>query len=177
VYRVVAEDEAANHAGFSVWADENWRYVNLNESFVAISFESGAEAQVSPAQVRSAAMLVEMLRRRYNIPAANCVTHAQISVNPRNMRVGYHLDWVSDFPFAAVGLPDNYSEPLAAVWAYGFDYDPGFARRMQRGVENAEKALGENARQTGATTPAWRQKLRDRYRQMLDEVQRQQPVT
>ena len=72
-WRIVPEDEAANHSGFSVWADENWRYLNLNESFLAISIESGLSGEISPAQARSA-MLVEMLRRRYNIPAGDSVS-------------------------------------------------------------------------------------------------------
>jgi hypothetical protein len=59
----------------------------------------GAGAEASPAQVRAAAMLVEMLRARYRISAVNCVTHAQVSLNPSNMRVGYHMDWASKFPF------------------------------------------------------------------------------
>lgn len=114
VYRVVAETDAANHAGFSVWADESSVYVNLNESFLGVSFEAETQPgqmqpSVSPAQVRAAAMLTEMLRSRYAIPAANCVTHAQVSVNPSNMRVGYHTDWASSFPFEELGLPDNYA--------------------------------------------------------------------
>ncbi|HYA16042.1 MAG TPA: peptidoglycan recognition family protein [Bryobacteraceae bacterium] len=167
-WRIVPEEEAANHAGFSAWADENWRYLNLNESFLAISIESGANAEISPAQVRSAAMLVEMLRRRYNIPAANCVTHAQISVNPRNMRIGYHTDWLSGFPFAALGLPDNYAEPLPAIWAFGFDYDPSFADHADPGLRSAITAA------EASLTPPLRKTLRERYRQMLDEVTRRE---
>jgi N-acetylmuramoyl-L-alanine amidase len=69
VSRVVQEDNAAEHAGYSVWADDQWLYVNLNESFLGISFEAKTEPgqeepTVSPAQVRSAAMLTEMLRSR-----------------------------------------------------------------------------------------------------------------
>src|ERR1022692_932877 len=44
VYRVVAESDTAYHAGYSVWADDEWFYVNLNEGFLGISFE----AQTSP---------------------------------------------------------------------------------------------------------------------------------
>lgn len=172
-WRVVPEDEAANHAGFSAWADENWRYLNLNESFVGVSVESGVNNEISPAQVRSAAMLVEMLRRRFSIPAANCVTHAQVSVNPRNMRVGYHTDWLSGFPFAALGLPNNYSEPLPAVWAFGFDYDPSFADHadpdLKRALQSAEARLRDDAARAGLTPAAYRKTLRARYRRMLDE--------
>ena len=73
VYSLVAETDAANHAGYSVWADEQWLYINLNESFFGVAFEArtgGAEAepQITAAQVRSGGMLTEMLRVRYKIP-------------------------------------------------------------------------------------------------------------
>jgi hypothetical protein len=160
VYRVVAEDETANHAGFSVWADETWRYINLNESFIAISLESGSDAALSAAQVRSGAMLVEMLRHRYNIPAENCVTHAQISVNPRNMRIGYHLDWATGFPFTAMGLPNNYDEALPAIWAFGFDPGADVERAMPSGVAAARERL----------QPGTQASLRRRYRELLAAV-------
>lgn len=173
VHRVVAESDAANHAGHSVWADGQWLYVNLNESFLGVSFEAeteaeGAGAAASPAQVRAAAMLVEMLRARYKIAAVNCVTHAQVSVNPSNMRVGYHTDWASGFPFEQLGLPDNYARPLAALVEFGFEYDPAFLRwagtRLQTGAELAEETVRKRAAGAGLRLPAYRKLLRARYR-------------
>ena len=133
VYRIVRESDAAEHAGYSVWSDDTWLYLNLNESFLGISFETKTEPgqeqpTVSPAQIHAAAMLTEMLRGRYGISAGNCVTHAQVSVNPKNMRVGFHTDWASSFPFAQLGLPDNYARPLPALTAFGFEYDAAFAQ-------------------------------------------------
>ena len=109
VFRVVQEADAAYHAGKSVWADANFYYINLNHSFLGIAFEAQSAAGednpvVSPAQVHAARVLTEMLRSRYNIPATNCVTHAQVSVNPSNMQIGYHKDWAENFPFPEVGL-------------------------------------------------------------------------
>lgn len=181
VYRAVAENETANHAGYSTWADDSWLFINLNESFIGISFEAASptgqhEAEISPAQARSAATLIEMLRKRYQIPAANCVTHAQVSVNPDNMRVGLHVDWASGFPFLAMGLPDNYASALPALWAYGFDYDPQFARlggtRMRAGIDGAEAILARSAAAAGLGPGAYKQTLRRRYREMLPKVQR-----
>jgi hypothetical protein len=134
VYRVVAESDAANHAGYSVWADDKWLYVNLNDSFFGVSFEAQshpgqAEGVASPAQIRAAAMLTEMLRSRYQISAENCVTHAQVSVNPSNMQVGYHTDWAAGFPFEALGLPDNYELALPSLWAFGFAPNRESSRR------------------------------------------------
>src|SRR6185436_3491292 len=114
VYRIVAESEVANHAGYSVWADESW--------------PRQLEAPINPAQGHAAAMLVAMLRSKYGIPPGNCVTHGQVSVNASNMRIGFHTDWASSFPFEELGLPNNYGQPIPAMWAFGFDADAQFRR-------------------------------------------------
>jgi len=176
VYRVVPEGQAANHAGYSLWADADWAYLNLNESFVGVSFEAETrQPELSPGQIRSSTMLIEMLRSRYRIAAGNCVTHAQVSVNPSNMRVGYHVDWASGFPFQAVGLPDNYAAPLPAVWRFGFEGDEAFRAaggpRLQAGVDNAEAQLADDARASGLSPAEYRKMLRKNYRQLLTQVE------
>ena len=183
VYRVVAEDQAANHAGYSLWADEHWLYVNLNESFLGISFEavspSAEENAIGPPQTHAAAMLVEMLRQRYRIPAANCVAHAQVSVNPGNMRVGLHVDWAAGFPFEAIGVPGNYATPLPAVWAFGFDADSAFTSKagpeLRKGIEAAEANLARAAAAAGLPPAAYRQRLRLHYRKQLEAVRHSSP--
>jgi hypothetical protein len=184
VYRVVAESDTAYHAGYSVWADDEWFYVNLNEGFLGISFEAQTspgqtEGVVSPAQVRAAAMLTEMLRSRYQIPAGNCVTHAQVSVNPSNMLVGYHTDWAAGFPFAELGLPDNYQRALPSLWAFGFDCEPAWlassGNRMSSGVKLAEQDIVRRAAAGGMRPAAYRKALREQYRTWLAEVRRTSP--
>jgi len=174
VYRIVKEEDAANHAGHSVWADHEWLYVNLNESFLGVSFEAktlpGQEVPaVSPAQIRAASMLIEMLRARYGIAATNCVTHAQVSVNPSNMRVGFHTDWASSFPFEQLALPNNYDQPIAALAQFGFEADADFLRlggaRLAVGVDLAEDHLREIAAQRGVALGAYRTGLQRLYRQ------------
>jgi hypothetical protein len=176
VHRIVEELHAANHAGNSVWADDHWVYLGLNDSFLGVSLETrtepGQEAHtITPAQVRSAAMLVEMLRSRYQIAAANCVTHAQVSVNPSNMRIGWHTDWASAFPFEQVGLPNNYDRPLAAISAFGFEYDATFLQwagtRLYRGVEAADDRLRTDAASHALSITAYRALLRRHYRDRL----------
>jgi N-acetylmuramoyl-L-alanine amidase len=175
VYRVVAESDAANHAGYSVWADDKWLYVNLNDSFFGVSFEAQshagkAEGVASPAQIRAAAMLTEMLRSRYQISAENCVTHAQVSVNPSNMHAGYHTDWAAGFPFAALGLPDNYGLPLPSLWAFGFANEP--ANRISPGVQLADQDLSSNAARSGMPLQAYRKRLQKQYRECLAQSRR-----
>ena len=179
VYRVVRESDAANHAGNSIWADPDWLYLNLNESFLGVSFETRTlpgqeEAAVNPAQVRSAALLTEMLRQRYGILPGNCVTHAQVSVNASNGRIGYHLDWASSFPFDQLGLPDNYALPLPAVSLFGFEYDSNFARRaggrLYQEAQLADQAFRDGAAAAHLQVPAYRKELQKRYQRQLEAV-------
>jgi hypothetical protein len=179
VYRVVEEGDAANHAGYSVWADPQWAYLNLNESFLAVAFETQtlpgqAEATVSPAQIRSAAMLTELLRKRYGIAAGNCVTHGQVSVNAASLRVGFHHDWASSFPFAQLGLPDNYEVPLPAVSFFGFEYDSDFERKsgahLYRQAQLGELELRERAAAARLPVAVYRSALQKRYRGWLAMV-------
>lgn len=177
VYRIVPEDQAANHAGHSLWSDEHWIYVNLNESFLGVSFEAETRhPDITPAQVRSAGMLIEMLRSRYHIPPENCVTHAQVSVNPANLRVGYHVDWAAGFPFAPLGLPDNYPVALPSLWQFGFASDESFRGvagvGLKMGIGNAEYRLAEAAHAIRKTPDEYRRLLHQDYRRLLAEVRR-----
>jgi hypothetical protein len=125
------------------------------------------EPAVTPAQTRSGLMLVEMLRARYHIAAANCVTHAQVSVNPSNMRVGYHIDWAEGFPFAELGLPDNYAAALPSVWMFGFQCDPAL---LPAGGEAAEAILSRRAADLALKPAVYRKRLYQQYRQKLAMV-------
>jgi hypothetical protein len=156
VHRVVEEASKADHAGHSIWADGESIYVNLNQSFLAVCFEAQTRpgAAVSPAQVHSAKVLTEMLRSRYGIPASNGVTHAQVSVNPRNFRVGYHTDWAKDFPYAEVGLPNNYLQPLPSLTFYGFDADSSFIELAGADLRDAVALARKQVRQAAEARKA-----------------------
>jgi hypothetical protein len=175
VFRVVAESDYANHAGASVWADDEWIYLNLNQSFLGVSFEAQTAGQSAPytanrAQIQAARVLVEMLRSRYQIPAQNCATHAQVSVNPSSKAIGYHTDWGRSFPFREIGLPDGYRCPLPSVTTFGFGYDSVFLNaiggRVWPGLLQSEEQVLRDAAANGLTPAAYRTRLRKRYREM-----------
>jgi hypothetical protein len=175
VYRVVQETDAANHAGTSIWADSRGVYVNLNDSFLGVSFEgqTGAVDEVTQAQVSAGKVLTEMLRSRYAIASEDCVTHAQVSVNPLNMRIGAHTDWAGKFPFAGVGLPDNYSIPLPSLYVFGFDYDSVFLQTTGtrwRGLDLAELQVARQAAAEGLETERYRAILRHRYKDIASAL-------
>ncbi len=99
VFRVVPETQTAFHAGHSIWADATSIYIDLNGSLIGVAFEMKAGETATAAQCHAGKLLTEMLRGRYAIQDGNCVTHAQVSVNNDNLRIGYHTDWGSGFPF------------------------------------------------------------------------------
>lgn len=179
VWRVVRESDAANHAGYSVWAGERWTYINLNWSFLGISVEAVTQpgdlrAEATGAQIHALRVLTEMLRAKYRIAAANCVTHAQVSVNPANMQAGYHYDWAANFPYTQIGLPDNYALPAHSLWLFGFSYDPSLVNMtgepFWKGLLLGEEQLRQNATAHGMSVAAYRNRLEARYRQILSRL-------
>ncbi len=174
VFRVVPEEQTANHAGYSAWADADWFYVNLNDSFLGVSFEAASPGGLAPAQVSAARVLIEMLRHRFEIAASNCITHAQVSVNSANMLAGLHVDWSAGFPFEAVGLTDNYTVPSPLVWGLGFDYDAHFrgtaGEPLRDAIDDAEAILAAKAAAAGLSRAAYKERLREGYREMLAQA-------
>jgi hypothetical protein len=175
VFRIVEESDIAYHAGNSVWADANAIYVNLNASFLGIAFETqtqpGDLPSANPAQIHAARVLTQMLRSKYHIQESNCVTHAQVSVNPDNMLVGYHTDWAGNFPFLEVGLNDNYAAPPPSIYAFGFDYNPAFVHRtgvrLWQGLALAEDQLRTQCAAQGLRLPQYRALLRKQYKEII----------
>jgi hypothetical protein len=179
VFRVVEESQAAYHAGFSVWADSAGVYLNLNDSFLGVAFEgqTGAIDEVTPAQIVSAKMLTDMLRSRYQIDAGNCVTHAQVSVSPEHMRIAAHTDWAGRFPFAELGLPNNYDVPVPSVYVFGFGFDAALlksAGMSWKGLDLAEQQIRTDAGAAGARSNAtrYRATLQRRYRTIVGEIKK-----
>lgn len=176
VYRVVEEASIANHAGHSVWADRKSVYVNLNQSFLGVAFEAqtrpqdGAET-INEAQLHAGRVLTDMLRGKYHIPAENCVTHAQVSVNPDNFRIGAHTDWATHFPFADMGLPDNYATPVPSMTVFGFSYDSTFVSvseaRLWKGLLLAQEEVRQEASVKGMPLRVYRSVLHRKFRQLV----------
>jgi len=169
VYRIVPEGETALHAGHSVWASGDQVWVDLNESFLGVSFEAETAQGFEPSasQVHAGRLLTEVLRSRFAFPEQNCVTHAQVSVNPDNMRLGYHTDWGSSFPFEKLGLSNGYETPVAALAVFGFAYDDNFLQaiggRPWQGMTEAEDGTAREATRRGLTAGEYRNTLQRIY--------------
>jgi hypothetical protein len=180
-YRIVRDEHAANHAGHSIWGGQQNVYVGLNESFIGICFESVTDAsaldeQLTEAQLIAGRALTAVLRSRYHIDDANCVTHGLVSVNPSNMLIGYHHDWVRNFPFEAMGLSDKYQVAPASVSDYGFTYDEHIIAKLGGkvwpGVAAAEAEFKRRTEQAQVSPEEMRRRLRDRYREQMEQARK-----
>lgn len=177
IYRVVRDEDAAFHAGNSVWSDSRATYVGLNESFIGVCFETKADVsdsgeQLTEAQVLAGRLLTQVLRSRYQIDDADCVTHGLVSVNPSNMRIAFHRDWAHGFPFEAMGLSDKYKVPPASVAELGFEYDDDVVAkiggRLWPGVAEAEEEFARRAAQSGSKREELQKQMRSVYRERME---------
>ena len=176
VHRIVVESDTANHAGRSVWADSRWVYLDLNASFLGVAFEAStyANEHINQAEIHAAKVLTEMLRSKYRMPVENCVTHAQVSVNPDNMRLGWHTDWGANFPFKDIGLQDNYEQPNPSLYLFGFGYDPVYMKstspELWKGLAQAEEGVREAAAEHGVSVAEYRRSLQKKYREQISAL-------
>jgi hypothetical protein len=167
-YRIVRDEYASNHAGNSLWSDGKSVYVNLSSSFIGICLEGRSGSGNGPdgineAQIYAARVLTVVLRSKYGIEDANCVTHGLVSVNPSNKLMGYHTDWLAGFPFEALGLTNKYNTELVAISRFGFSYDQQYVRagggKRWPGLERSDGVLHEAAVVAGVSEEEQRRSL------------------
>jgi hypothetical protein len=177
IYRVVRDEDAAHHAGNSVWADRENLYVGLNESFIGVCFETSMSAetreeQLTEAQVVAGRLLTQIIRSRHEIDDENCVTHGLVSVNPSNMLIAFHHDWARNFPFEAMGLSDKYKIAPASVSHFGFTYDDEIVSKLGGAlwlvVVRVEDVFRARAEREGRTPDELRELMRARFREQMN---------
>jgi hypothetical protein len=181
VFRIVAEEAKANHAGNAVWNRGSEVFLNLNHAFLGICFETrwegGRALPITAAQLAAGRGLTDYLRKRYDIPPDMCVGHGVVSVNAKRHLVGHHLDWARGFPFDAFGLPDQYARPLPSVAIFGFGYDQPFLDTMGepwKGIREAEHILAGEAAARGLTEDEVRRERQRIYDAWMAEQARDQ---
>lgn len=176
IYRVVRDEQAADHAGHSIWRDNRYTYVSLNESFLGVAFETSMETdtneQLTEAQVVAGRQLTAVLRSKFQIQDVNCTTHGLVSISASNMLIGFHHDWVKNFPFEAMGLTDKYAVPPATVAVYGCGWDPDILAKLGgslwSGVPAAQAEFDDRARQASLKPDELRKKMKERYSEQLE---------
>lgn len=172
VYRIVEDETRANHAGRGIWARNQDVYLDLNNAFLGVSFETrwegGRSLPITRAQLIAGRNLTHYLRQRFAIAPEMCVTHGLTSVNAKRKLIGYHLDWARGFPFEAFGLPNQYAQPTPSVSLFGFRYDDDFLKTLGEpwpGLLAADQLLEDEARERAMTVDAVRRERQARYQE------------
>jgi N-acetylmuramoyl-L-alanine amidase len=191
VYRIVRDEQAAFHAGRSIWADEESYYLNLNHAFIGICFEgkdfetiepdastsktlkSGpriapmANTSINDAQLRSGKELTDWLRFKYRIRQHNCVPHGLVSINLKRKLIGHHLDLSHGFPFQRFGLEDKYQNIMPSIVDFGFTFDRFFLQIFKGkpwpGVNNSMAVLKQQAKEKKIDLAVYQKSLQKKF--------------
>jgi N-acetylmuramoyl-L-alanine amidase len=88
IYRLVAEDKSAWHAGASFWDGT----ANLNGRSIGIEIDNPGDRPFAQAQMAAVAALCRWILSRYNIKAQNVIGHADVAPG-RKPDPGWFFDW------------------------------------------------------------------------------------
>ncbi len=194
IYRLIPEDQVAFHSGNSIWADDEFIYLDLNHAFIGICFEgkdfedrkhSDASLQhenqpaivpmerssINESQLISGKELTDWLRVKYKIQQNNCVPHGLVSVNPYDRLIGHHLDLSHGFPFDFFEISNKYEEPIPAITEFGFTYDNYFVEIFQgklwSGIAASEKIITMRAKERRMSVIDYRKILNGKFKQFF----------
>ncbi len=118
VIQMVNDYLRAQHAGVSKWGNST----DLNSSSLGIELDNNGFEPYSDRQIESLCTLLAALKKRYSIPTANFIGHADIAPTRKPDPSNFPWQLLAEKGF---GLwPDHYF-PLAPV-----DFDPAIALRI-----------------------------------------------
>jgi hypothetical protein len=80
VYRILSHRFRADHAGLSMWNGVE----DISSHSLSIELVGYHYGEITDAQYQSLSLLVNKLRRMYNIPGKNVLTHCQVSYGKAN---------------------------------------------------------------------------------------------
>ncbi|WP_316816834.1 N-acetylmuramoyl-L-alanine amidase [Pedobacter nyackensis] len=123
VVQMVNDYLRANHAGIGKWGNNS----DLNSSSIGIELDNnGVDEPFTDVQIKSLVILLETLKKRYNIPTANFIGHSDIApgrkVDPKNFpwkvlaKKGLGL-WYDDI----LNLPPEDFNAELALRVIGYD--------------------------------------------------------
>jgi hypothetical protein len=194
IYRLIQDDHVAFHSGNSIWADDEFLYLDLNHAFIGVCFEGKDFEAIKPsdtslqnenhpaifpmerssineAQLISGKELTDWLRVKYKISQNNCIPHGLVSVNPYDRLIGHHLDLSHGFPFDFFEISNKYEEPIPAITEFGFTYDNYFVEIFQgklwAGIAASEKIITMRANGKHMSVVDYRKMLNGKFRQIF----------
>lgn len=113
VHHMLNDYLRAWHAGVSKWGG----LTDLNSVSLGIELDNNGLEPFAPAQINSLLVLLDTLKNRYNIPAANFIGHADIAP-ARKVDPSVHFPWKR---LAQQGFGRWWSDTTSAIVPPGFD--------------------------------------------------------
>lgn len=122
VVQMVNDYLRSNHAGVGRWGNDT----DLNSSSLGIELDNNGNEPYSDAQIRSLLTLLDTLKKRYNIPTANFIGHADIA--PKRKPDPNKFPWkvLAERGFglwydAVLKMPPPTFDAVAALRIIGYD--------------------------------------------------------
>jgi hypothetical protein len=127
IYRILDPKYRADHAGVSMWKGLK----NLSDHSLGVELEGFHNVPFTPAQYRSLAWLLKVLRKRFAIASRDVLEHYRVAYTPpnrffsRNWRGRKRDPGASNFDRRRAGLHDEYAvDPDAAAGRVGLSVHP-----------------------------------------------------
>ncbi|MBI1891400.1 MAG: N-acetylmuramoyl-L-alanine amidase [Burkholderiales bacterium] len=132
IFQLVEESARAWHAGQSWWGGQT----DMNSASIGIELDNNGDEPYADAQINTLLALLTDLRRRYNIPAANFIGHADVAplrkadpgiLFPWQRLAAHGFGLWCDAPLPAA--PKDFDLPLALT---ALGYDPNTLQASRR---------------------------------------------
>ncbi len=163
VYHMLNDYLRAHHAGVSKWGGA----IDINSSSIGIELDNNGYEAFDEKQISSLLILLDRLKRSFNIPAANFIGHGDIAPTRKNdpnwrfpwkslSEKGFGL-WWSDT--TNIQVPESF-DYITAIRLVGYDIkdtSAAFVRFKQHFLQDTTKAI----------TPAAQKVLYQLYRKYL----------
>lgn len=122
IFQLVNDYLRANHAGVSKWGNET----DLNSSSIGIEIDNNGAEPFSDVQIDALVKVLTDLKKRYNIPVANFIGHADIAPGRKNDPKNFPWKKLADKGFglwydAVLKMPPADFDAMAALRIIGYD--------------------------------------------------------
>ncbi len=122
IFQLVNDYLRANHAGVSKWGNET----DLNSSSIGIEIDNTGSEPFSEVQINSLISVLTDLKKRYNIPVANFIGHADIAPGRKNDPKNFPWKRLAEKGFgfwydSVLKMPPVDFDAMAALRIIGYD--------------------------------------------------------
>lgn len=122
VFQLVNDYLRANHAGVSKWGNET----DLNSASIGIELDNTGSEPFTDAQIDALIAVLTDLKKRYNIPSANFIGHADVAPGRKNDPKNFPWKRLAEKGFglwydSVLKLPPVDFDTTAALRIIGYD--------------------------------------------------------